>query len=186
MEGGPQEALERSETMSRREDLLNTLKSIIPHDDDILKKYDEYEAEITAIVNDLAANKLGVQEAAEELNKIRHDLLILQNNDQAIARKYESVDARIAVLEMALAKNEEREALLTKTISMLRTKVDDLERKQEEQADRTRLLLQSTAKIEQNQELIIKQRKQNLLMLAVLQLAVLAVVAVCIIILGVI
>lgn len=168
--------------MSRREDLLNTLKSIIPQDDDILKKYDEYEAEITAIVHDLAANKLGVQEAAEELNKIRHDLLMLQNNDQAIARKYESVDARIAVLEMALAKNEEREALLTKTISMLQTKVNDLDRKQEEQADRTRLLLQSTAKIEQNQEVIIKQqRKQNLLLIAVL-----AVVAVGIIILGVI
>lgn len=181
MEGGPQEALERSEIMSRRDDLLNTLKSIIPQDDDILKKYDEYEAEITAIVNDLAANKLGVQEAAEELNKIRHDLLMLQNNDQAIARKYESVDARIAVLEMALAKNEEREALLTKRISMLQTKVDDLDRKQEEQADRTRYLLQSTAKIEQNQEVIIKQqRKQNLL------IAVLAVVAVGIIILGVI
>jgi len=182
MERGAQEAPERSETMSRREDLLNTLKSIIPQDDDILKKYDEYEAEITAIVNDLAANKLGVQEAAEELNKIRHDLLMLQNNDQAIARKYESVDARIAVLEMALAKNKEREALLTKTISMLQTKVDDLDRKQEEQADRTRLLLQSTAKIEQNQEVIIKQqRKQNLLLIAVL-----AVVAVGIIILGVI
>jgi len=181
MEGGPQEALERSETMSRRDDLQNVLKSIIPQDDDILKKYDEYEAEIIAIVNDLAANKLGVQEAAEELNKIRHDLLMLQNNDQAIARKYESVDARIAVLEMALAKNEEREALLTKTISMLQTKVDDLDRKQEEQADRTRHLLQSTAKIEQNQEVIIKQqRKQNLL------IAVLAVVAVGIIILGVI
>jgi len=167
--------------MSRRDDLQNVLKSIIPQDDDILKKYDEYEAEIIAIVNDLAANKLGVQEAAEELNKIRHDLLMLQNNDQAIARKYESVDARIAVLEMALAKNEEREALLTKTISMLQTKVVDLDRKQEEQADRTRLLLQSTAKIEQNQEVIIKQqRKQNLL------IAVLAVVAVGIIILGVI
>jgi len=167
--------------MSRRDDLQNVLKSIIPQDDDILKKYDEYEAEIIAIVNDLAANKLGVQEAAEELNKIRHDLLMLQNNDQAIARKYESVDARIAVLEMALAKNEEREALLTKTISMLQTKVDDLDRKQEEQADRTRHLLQSTAKIEQNQEVIIKQqRKQNLL------IAVLAVVAVGIIILGVI
>jgi len=107
---------------------------------------------------------------------------MLQNNDQAIARKYESVDARIAVLEMALAKNKEREALLTKTISMLQTKVDDLDRKQEEQADRTRLLLQSTAKIEQNQEVIIKQqRKQNLLLIAVL-----AVVAVGIIILGVI
>jgi len=83
---------------------------------------------------------------------------------------------------MALAKNKEREALLTKTISMLQTKVDDLDRKQEEQADRTRLLLQSTAKIEQNQEIIIKQqRKQNLLLIAVL-----AVVAVGIIILGVI
>jgi len=76
----------------------------------------------------------------------------------------------------------QREALLTKTISMLQTKVDDLDRKQEEQADRTRLLLQSTAKIEQNQEVIIKQqRKQNLLLIAVL-----AVVAVGIIILGVI